>query len=45
MPNLAPLGLSPNEIETELFAVLGSEPHVRKKIPGVIKSSRRYGRL
>jgi hypothetical protein len=41
---LSRLGLSPNEIEAELFAVIGSEPHMRKKIPGVIKSLGRYGR-
>ena len=42
--NLSRLGLSPNEIEAELFAVVGREPHMRKKIPGVIKSLGRYGR-
>ena len=42
--NLSRLGLSPNEIEAELFAVVGSEPHLRKKIPGVIKSLGKYGR-
>jgi hypothetical protein len=35
--NLSRLGLTPNEIEAELFAVIGSEPHMRKKISGVIK--------
>jgi len=43
--NLGRLGLSPNEIEAELNAVVGREPHMRKKIPGVIKSLRKYGRL
>jgi hypothetical protein len=38
--NLSRLGLSPNEIEAELKAVVGREPHMRKKIPGVIKSLR-----
>jgi hypothetical protein len=42
--NLSRLGLSPNEIEAELFALVGSEPHMRKKIPGVIKSLGRYRR-
>ena len=42
--NLSRLGLSPNEIEAELNAVVGSEPHMRRKIPGVIKSLGRYGR-
>jgi len=42
--NLSRLGLTPNEIEAELNAVVGSEPHMRKKIPGVIKSLVRYGR-
>jgi hypothetical protein len=42
--NLSRLGLSPNEIEAELFAAVGSEPHMRRKIPGVIKSFGRYGR-
>ena len=42
--NLNRLGLSPSEIEAELFAVIGGEPHMRKKIPGVIKSLGRYGR-
>jgi hypothetical protein len=42
--NLSRLGLSPNEIATELFAVVGSETHMRKKIRGVIKSLGRYGR-
>jgi hypothetical protein len=42
--NLSRLGPSPNEIEAELFAVVGRESHVRKKIPGVIKSFGRYGR-
>ncbi len=42
--NLSPLGLSPNEIEAELNAVVGREPHMRKKIPGVMKSLRGYGR-
>jgi hypothetical protein len=41
---LSRLGLSPNEIEAELFAVVGAEPHMRKKIPGVIKSLGKYGR-
>ena len=36
--NLSRLGLSPNEIEAELNAVVGREPHMRRKIPGVIKS-------
>jgi hypothetical protein len=40
--NLSRLGLSRNEIEAELNAVVGSEPHMRKKIPGVIKSLRGY---
>ena len=35
---LSRLGLSPSEIATELNAVVGKEPHMRKKIPGVIKS-------
>jgi hypothetical protein len=43
--NLSRLGLSPNEIEAELFAVVGREPHMRKKIPGVIESLRNYRRL
>ena len=38
------LGLSPTEIEAELFAVVGSEPHMKRKIPGVIWSLRKYGR-
>ena len=42
--NLSRLGLSPNEIEAELFAVVGREPHMRRKIPGVMKSLGRYGR-
>jgi hypothetical protein len=42
--NLSRLGLSANDIEAELFAAVGSEPHMRKKIPGVIKSLGRYGR-
>jgi hypothetical protein len=42
--NLSRLGLSPNEIEAELFAVVGAEPHMRRKILGVMKSLRRYGR-
>ena len=42
--NLSRLGLSPNEIEAELFAVVGTEPHMRKKIPGVIMSLGRYAR-
>jgi hypothetical protein len=42
--NLSRLGLSANEIEAELKAVVGSEPHMRKKIPGLIKSLRGYGR-
>jgi len=41
---LSRLGLSPNEIEAELFAAVGSEPHMRRKIPSVIKSLGRYGR-
>ena len=41
--NLSRLGLSPNEIEAELNAAVGREPHMRKKIPGVIKSLGRYG--
>ena len=35
--------LSPNEIEAELFAVVGRESHMRNEIPGAIKSLRRYG--
>jgi hypothetical protein len=42
--NLSRLGLSPNEIEAELNAVVGSEPHMKRKIPGVIGSLRKYGR-
>ena len=42
--NLSRLGLSPTEIEAELIAVVGSEPHMRKKVPGVMKSLGRYGR-
>ena len=42
--SLSRLGLTPNEIEAELFAVVRSEPHMRKKIPGVIKFFRGYGR-
>ena len=34
---LSRLGLSPNEIEAELNAVVGTEPHMRKRIPGVTK--------
>jgi len=41
--NLSRFGLSPNEIEAELFAVVGAEPHMRRKISGVIKSLGRYG--
>jgi hypothetical protein len=41
---LSRLGLSPNEIEAELNAVVGSEPHMKRKIPGVIRSLRKYGR-
>lgn len=41
---LSRLGLSPNEIESELNAVVGSEPHMKRKIPGVIGSLRKYGR-
>jgi hypothetical protein len=41
---LSRLGLSPSEIATELNAVVGKEPHMRKKIPGVIKSLGRCGR-
>ena len=41
---LSRLGLSPNEIEAELNAVVGTEPHMRKRIPGVIKSLQKYGR-
>ena len=43
--NLSRLGLSTNEIEAELNAAVGSEPHMRKKVRGVIKSLRRMGRL
>jgi hypothetical protein len=42
--NLSRLGLSPNEIATDLNATVGTQPHMRKKIPGVIKSLRGYGR-
>ena len=42
--NLSRLGLSPNEIATELNAVVGSEPHMRKKVPSVMKSLRGYAR-
>lgn len=42
--NLSRLGLSPNEIATELNAAAGSEAHMRRKIPGVIKSLRPNGR-
>jgi hypothetical protein len=42
--NLSGLGLSPNEIATELNAAVGREPHMRKKIPGVINSLGKYGR-
>ena len=42
--NLSRLGLSPNEIEAERFAVVGREPHMRRKIPGVIGCLRKYGR-
>ena len=42
--SLSRLGLSPNEIEAELFAVVGTEAHMRRKIPGVMKSLGRYGR-
>jgi hypothetical protein len=41
--NLSRLGLSPNEIATDLNAMVGTQPHMRKKIPGVIKSLRGYG--
>jgi hypothetical protein len=41
---LSRLRLSPNEIVAELNAVVGSESHMKKKIPDVIKSLRRYGR-
>jgi hypothetical protein len=41
---LSRLGFSPNEIEAEPNAMVGTEPHVRKKIPGVIKSLGKYGR-
>jgi hypothetical protein len=43
--NLSRLGLSPNEIEAELNVAVGREPHMRKKIPGVIKFLRKYGRV
>ena len=39
---LSRLGLSPDEVATELYAVVGPEPHMRKKVPGAIKSLRRY---
>ena len=29
-------------VTTELYAVVGPEPHMRKKVPGAIKSLRRY---
>ena len=41
---LSRLGFSPNEIEAEPNAMVKTEPHVRKKIPGVIKSLGKYGR-
>jgi hypothetical protein len=42
--NLSRLGLSPNQIEAELNAVVGREPHMRRKIPRVTKSLGRHGR-
>ena len=38
--NLSRLGLSPTEVEAEaeLITVVGSEPHMRKKVPEIIKS-------
>ncbi|MGJ0508329.1 MAG: DEAD/DEAH box helicase family protein [Methylocystis sp.] len=42
---LALLGLSQVEIEAALYATVGSEPHMKKKVPDVIKSLKKYGRL
>ncbi len=39
------LGLTQSEIEAELYSMVGGERHMRKKIPGVIKSLRKYRRL
>ncbi len=39
------LGLSKHEIEAQLLSVVGEERHMRKKIPGVIKSLVKYDRL
>ena len=42
---LSRLGLSQDEVATELYAVVGPEPHLRKKVPGVVKSLKKYARL
>jgi hypothetical protein len=42
---LADLGLSWAEIETELNAVVGSEPHMRQRVAGATKSLKKYGLL
>ncbi len=39
------LGLTQSEIEAELWSIIGRERHMRKKIPGVTKSLRKYRRL
>jgi hypothetical protein len=39
------LGLSEGEIEAALYAAVGSEPHMQKKVPDAIKSLKKYGLL
>lgn len=39
------IGLALREIETELHEAVGREPHMQKKVPGVIRFLRKYGRL
>ena len=41
--NLSRLGLSQNEVATELYDLVGPQPHMRNKVPGVVKSLRKYG--
>ena len=41
---LGPLGLSANEIAAAPNLAVGTEPHMLKKISGVIKSLNRHGR-
>ena len=39
------LGLSQGEIEAALYAAVGPEAHMQKKVPDVIKSLKKYGFL